>query len=58
MTIETLLTFVSTAAAATWVIASKLGKIESAIKGHVATDEVVHAEQNAKILKLEKRRRL
>jgi len=51
------LSLMSTAAAATWMLAGKLGKIESAIKGHISEDVAVHKQQEARIVSLEAARK-
>lgn len=48
---------VATAVGATWALRSKLGDIEQAIHGHIETDLVTHKDQEARIIKLEQRRR-
>ncbi len=42
---------------ATWVLRSKLSDVEKAIGTHVAHDEMRFAAQDARIIKMEKRRR-
>jgi hypothetical protein len=54
--IELLVTILVTVGGATWALRSKLSDIESAIREHVAADEHVHTNQEARIIKLEGRR--
>jgi hypothetical protein len=49
---------------ATWVVAARLGKIDTSIQGvkaaiesHIATDKIEHKDQEARIVDLEKARR-
>ena len=43
---------------AAWALRTKLSDIEVAIKGHMEKDEATHKNQEARILKLEGRRRV
>jgi hypothetical protein len=56
-TVALILSCVGTAAGATWVLAMKLGKIESAIKDHVIDDTSKFVKLDARVVKLEKRRK-
>lgn len=47
----------ASAVGATWALRSKLSDIERALSEHVALDTSRFAAQDAKIIKLEKRRR-
>lgn len=52
-----ILSFGSMVVGATWVLASRLGKIESAIKGHVSEDREKFESLGARVVRLESRRR-
>jgi hypothetical protein len=41
----------------TWALRTKLADIEVAVKGHIAEDKIEHESVNARIIKLESRRR-
>lgn len=55
-TLGLIVAIVGSCVGATWALRSQLAKIETAIQGHVAEDAKVHTAQDAKILRLEKRR--
>ena len=50
-----LASLLTTVASATWFLAKKLGKIDKAISVHVAVDEEVHKDIEARVVKLERR---
>jgi len=56
-TLGLILAIVGSAVGATWSLRSALARIETAIREHVIEDIKVHAAQDAKILRLEKRGR-
>lgn len=56
-TLALILTAVSCTAAAVWTIKNGLNGIEKAVAVHVAQDEMVHKDFEARVLKLERRKR-
>ncbi len=50
-------TMVTAVVSATWVLRSKLSDVEKALGTHAAHDEMRFSAQDARIVKLERRRR-
>jgi hypothetical protein len=55
--VYSLVALIGVAVGATWVLRSKLGDVESALGTHVARDDERHADHEARIFKLEGRRK-